>query len=160
INRSNSGAFGQDGPQVVDLYVIGGNNQHVVRPHLPYLTITVPKLLLHQACIQLLDYSAFYLTFLRTSSMHSGHEPHAMAAEVWMRISMQQRGLLLVCGFGKQTAIINRIGNETTDVLVHPPGGAQEDALLWCYGSVVLKQIFQRRCTRLPWMHPLDGLSK
>src|SRR5262249_5168671 len=115
---------------------------------------------MHQACIQLLDYSAFYLTFLRTSSMHSGHKPHAMAAEVWMRISMQEQSLLLVCGFGKQTAIINRIGNETTDVLVHPPGGAQEDALLWCYGSVVLKQIFQRRCTRLPWMHPWDGLSK
>jgi hypothetical protein len=77
-----------------------------------------------------------------------------------MRIGMQEKGLLLVCGFGKQTAIINRIGNETIDVFVHPPGGAQENTSLWCYGSVVLKQIFPCRCTRLPWMHPLDGLSK
>ena len=83
-----------------------------------------------------------------------------MGAEVWMRISMQEKDLLLVRSFGKQTTIINRIRNETTDVFMHPPGGAQEDASLWCYGSVILKQILQRRCTRLSWMHPLDGLTK
>jgi hypothetical protein len=82
-------------------------------------------------------------------------EPQTGRHERRIGIGVQDQTLPLVSGLGPQSAIVERIGDETAQIRVHPSRLAEEDAALGRDRRGTVEHVLQRGKARSPRMTAL-----